>query len=996
MLRSIVLSLIFILALIFMVSCSGGDGNVITPTPASEDRTPVSEPASGNTTCLGLWQVTIDKDAGTIEAVDMRSSNLILNVLGFLEPPAMSGMTIDFTTLVLADPIVEVDVILTHPIPDPVFMGFDVRGVVFGPEVSNADGLTVIPSPEYFDGVPFGYQDGLLGAPENYVHYKGLAGYKYFCDGLTKDADLVAFMSNPANLAKRGVFSPKPQKNTRHYVLDWSGGSLGFMVFNYAIYANYNWPTGSAPIDISDFDITTANSAEAFCAKVTETANTLWYSGVSGGGKISLDIEVWDWQGNISNVTIESVTPGIMAQTSYSSKAAGSTAYSYVDSFFDVFATPIAVGNLDLLVTATDSKTFGGAWFLGLLPSTHPMYNKKVYNCWIYGTNVIECPPPKPTSVIPGSHDPDNILFAATINGTNFINGSSLDVKLKKTGQPDIPTTNVSYVSGTQIKCDITIPLNTALGFWDVEVVNGCSVVGTGIGLFEVVCPPVTVSGINPNTHDANGVGFLATITGSGFVAGSSLAVALTRTGYSDINATSPVVTSPTQMTCNFTIPVGTTLGQWNVRVTNGCGKVGTGNNLLTVTCPTPIVTSINPGGHRPDGIAFPATITGNYFTAGPSLAVTLTKTGQPDIKATSPVVVSPTQITCTLTIPITAAYGAWNVQVTNGCGGTAGVGYNLFSVNICGSYGAITSASQIYCQYHNTREGIALTRLGSPSYAIGRNNSTNTILLAYPANSGTSMGTATHSMDITPQSQIRDLVSDSQNRLYMVTTSTTAPDLSMLRWIQYTVGTGFGKLIDFGQITPKWEIWRITVDPKDNPVVLGISGTTLMSVFHWNGASWTEIKVPAALFGTTVSNINDFDYNPYSGHYVFVYKDPSTGYTDLRVMDSAGTWIYTDKDIFNYDHTYAWNPGIYIDQEKPDCHFAVWGGYPVGNTTPRPCILYDGLYNKICQGNGTPINNYGMWGTRGAWAPGTNRLITGGVNGNVFISHYFILPPEW
>ena len=391
MFKHLIFCFMLIFTLLVAISCSNGGNDAsqdpLTPTPDA----PQGEIASGATSCLGIWEVTINPDAGTIEAVDMRSSNLIINILGFLEPPAMSGMTIDFSTLDIDEinHTVDVDIILTHPIPDPAFMGFDVRGVVFGPKVSNADGLTIIPSPQYFKETPFGYIDGMLGAPDSFGNYEGLAGYRYFCDGLTKNADLVTFMSNPTNLGNRGKFSQSPTKNTRHYTLDWSDVTQDFMVFNYAIYANFDFPTGTPPIDINDFDPVTANSAEAFCGKVTEIANSLWYFGGSGGGSISLQVEAWDWQGDIADVTMESVQSGVISETSFTTYyGPGSTDKSYLYEFTNIPGTPAASGDLEILITVTDSQTFGEHWFMGLLPTSHPMYSQPVYNCFIHTANV--------------------------------------------------------------------------------------------------------------------------------------------------------------------------------------------------------------------------------------------------------------------------------------------------------------------------------------------------------------------------------------------------------------------------------------------------------------------------------------------------------------------------------------------------------------------------------------------------------------------------------
>ena len=134
-------------------------------------------------------------------------------------------------------------------------------------------------------------------------------------------------MSDPGNLADRGVFSEGPQQNRRHYVLDWTDSDEDFFVFNYAIYANYNWPVGDAPYTIDDFDKSTSNGAEAFCARITEISSSLNYAAGIGGGSLSLDVEVWDWQGNeATEVRIDTLTGG--DEDLFDSWEAGSTAYS--------------------------------------------------------------------------------------------------------------------------------------------------------------------------------------------------------------------------------------------------------------------------------------------------------------------------------------------------------------------------------------------------------------------------------------------------------------------------------------------------------------------------------------------------------------------------------------------------------------------------------------------------------------------------------------------
>ena len=467
------------LVIAFIYGCSGGGGeNPVIPV----DVPKVAE-SSSNLHLLGFWNVVVDTNAGTIEAIDMRSSDLIINVLGFMEPPPLVSLNIDFGTLIIDDinNQILVDVIFSHPIPDAVFMGFDCRGIVFGPDVLNADGYTIVCSPEFFDGVPFGYMDGLLGAPHSIAGYSGLAGYKYFCDGLGKDDVLSDFFDIEANLDDRGVFSEAPQKNTRHYDLDWTDSSQAFFVFNYAVYANYDWPIGDPVDDVDDFSITTANSAEAFCCSVYELANSLWYSSGTGGGNISLQVEVWDWQGDITDVTVESWDGTVIPQTSYDVIAGAGTSKSTIYEFYAMAGNPTSSGDLDLMITATDPVTFGAAWFFSLLDPSHSLYDDQLYNVFKYTTTVIECPIPTVTGTYLGA----GIIDDKSIYCTNLIDGTSLAVKLTD-GTTDYDGTDVTFKSGTELTADFDLTGATFGELLDIVITNGCGTEGSADDAWEV------------------------------------------------------------------------------------------------------------------------------------------------------------------------------------------------------------------------------------------------------------------------------------------------------------------------------------------------------------------------------------------------------------------------------------------------------------------------------------------------------------------------------
>ncbi len=468
---SAILCLVSFLFVIFLVSCSGGGGNIVTPDPGSS-AAPIDEASgqvltpppdvSGATTCFGLWQFVADKATGKADLVQLRTADKILNVLGFMEPPPLSLMDLDWPNLNIDFPngTVDVGVKFTHPINDGIFTGFDVRGVVFGPEVTNADGLTIIPSPEFFKGVPFGYQDGLLGAPDSHADYEGLAGYKYFCDDLGPDDDLTEFFSDPANLIYRGSFSPN-KKIQRNYHLDWNNVEHNFLVFNYAIYANYDWPVGEAPWFVDDWEMSTANSAEAFCCNVTELANDLYFADGSGGGDISLQVEVWDWQDDIADVTIKSLEPGVIAETSYDVGLGNmGTDYSYGFEFNYVPGTPTTTGDLDILITATDSKTFGECWFLDMLPASNSMYDELIYNCFVHTASVAANQPP----VVDGVYldGPSGCCCQFHADATDAEDPTADLVfwwSVEETGEPPVYDDNSGVTSGDTNTIVIIIPV---------------------------------------------------------------------------------------------------------------------------------------------------------------------------------------------------------------------------------------------------------------------------------------------------------------------------------------------------------------------------------------------------------------------------------------------------------------------------------------------------------------------------------------------------------
>ena len=169
---------------IFMYGCSGGD--LIPSSPDSAQ--PVHAQAASNHLLWGLWQGSIDPELQAIEFTQLRTSQLHLNALPFLEPPALVNLTLE--TLQFNGNIIEADIGLRHPFLGLTeFTGFDVCGIFItngsiggfddpdllmpgdgDTRLLNPDGYSRWWNPSEFpvnNGTIFGYTDGLLGTPDS-------------------------------------------------------------------------------------------------------------------------------------------------------------------------------------------------------------------------------------------------------------------------------------------------------------------------------------------------------------------------------------------------------------------------------------------------------------------------------------------------------------------------------------------------------------------------------------------------------------------------------------------------------------------------------------------------------------------------------------------------------------------------------------------------------------------------------------------------------------
>lgn len=371
------ISLVFIFSLLIIGCSSSGVDQPLAPAQ-QRDR------AAGTSHGIwGLYQFVCDPVAETIEIVPLRSSDMHLNAIVFLEPPALLNLTLDY--LEFNGDLITADIGLRHPFLGLTeFTGFDVCGIfITNGSVSgfddtdlvttgegdtrllNPDGLTRWWNPAEFptNGTMFGYNDGLLGAPDSFADFNcTLNGYKYYTDGLDNTDDHLTV--DPAN---RGIFSAG-QKNIRRYELELGAGGL---VFNYAIDANWQFPQGDPPWEAPDDFGEAANRVEAWGVTLTDVENSLWYDDTSstGGGSYTVQVNVYDhFNADLNNVRIEA--PGLFPAQELGVPTGGTDEYSTYE--FDVTGIdPTSNDDTLMLITVESEEADYGGLLLGEITSAY-------------------------------------------------------------------------------------------------------------------------------------------------------------------------------------------------------------------------------------------------------------------------------------------------------------------------------------------------------------------------------------------------------------------------------------------------------------------------------------------------------------------------------------------------------------------------------------------------------------------------------------------------
>jgi alpha-D-ribose 1-methylphosphonate 5-triphosphate synthase subunit PhnH len=221
-------------------------------------------------------------------------------------------------------------------------------------------------------------------------------------------------------------------------------------------------------------------------------------------------------------------------------------------------------------------------------------------------TFTINNPVPALTSLSPSSKTEGSASFTLTVNGSNFVNGSTVD------WNGSARTTN--FQSSTKITAAINAADVATAGAYPVTVTNPAPGGGTSNSLtFTVNNPRPTITSLSPSSATAGGPLFTLTVNGTNYVTTSVMnwnGAALTTT-----------FVSGTELTASVPASDIAAAGTFKVTVSNPAP--GGGNSppaTFTVNNPVPKATSLSPSSALAGGASFTLTVNGSNFVSTSSV----------------------------------------------------------------------------------------------------------------------------------------------------------------------------------------------------------------------------------------------------------------------------------------------------------------------------------------------------------------------------------------
>ena len=390
------------------------------------------------------------------------------------------------------------------------------------------------------------------------------------------------------------------------------------------------------------------------------------------------------WVNKASAFTVTSPAPTVTAIAPASAAVGSSGTYTVTGTNF-VNGAEVAVqggtgGTMTVYATGesvvnANTITCTLAIPAGAYPGPYTVFVRNPGGGWISkaGAFTVTSPAPTVTAISPASAA-RGAIGTFTVTGTNFVAGAEVAVQGGTGGTTTVYATGETFVSSTQLRCTLAIPAGAYPGGYYVYVRNpGVSWKLSATPIITVTSPAPTVTAIAPASA-LPGTGLATvTVTGTGFVAGTEVAIQGGTGGTTTVYATGEAFVSATQVRCALSVPANAYPGGYYVYVRNPGTSTWTrsATTLFTVTAPASTVTAISPASAAPGATLTTVTVTGTGFTNGVQVAIQGGTGGTTTVYATGETWLSPTQVRCTLTLPANAFPGGYYVFVRNPTAGS-------------------------------------------------------------------------------------------------------------------------------------------------------------------------------------------------------------------------------------------------------------------------------------------------------------------------------------
>ncbi len=274
-------------------------------------------------------------------------------------------------------------------------------------------------------------------------------------------------------------------------------------------------------------------------------------------------------------------------------------------------------------------------------------------------------PVPATTSLSPNTVAAGSGAFTLTVNGSNFVSGSTV--------RWNGGNRTTTFVSATQLTAAITAADVASASTVTVTVFSPAPGGGTSNAQTFTTTgtnPVPTTTSISPAGVTAGGAAFTLTVNGTNFVTGGVSTVR-----FNGSNRTTTFV-SATQLTATLTAADRAIGGTGSVTVFNTTPGGGTSNaQTLSIGNPAPTTTGLSPTSVTAGGATFTLTVNGTNFISGAS-----TVRWNGNDRATT--FVSATQLTTQITAADIAAAGTGSVTVFTATPGGGTSGAQTLSIN--------------------------------------------------------------------------------------------------------------------------------------------------------------------------------------------------------------------------------------------------------------------------------------------------------------------------